>query len=95
VTNTGRVSITDMVRIKSLVERARVVVVDVMGREEVSEEWGHEKDYDSSNAQGCGNEVMEGGEEGDRRWDMEVARVYEQTIVELGELLRNSGADGF
>ncbi|KAI9771179.1 MAG: hypothetical protein M1840_002530 [Geoglossum simile] len=92
--NTGRISITDMVRLKSLVERARVVVVDVMGREEVSEEWGHEKDDDSSDAQRGGNKVMEGQEEGDGRWDMEVARVYDRTIVELGGLLRNSGADG-
>ncbi|KAH0543013.1 hypothetical protein FGG08_002621 [Glutinoglossum americanum] len=85
-----KVSTTDMVRLKSLVERTRVVVVDVMGRWEVLE--GREgKNSDDGHREEDESEDMGDQEEGDGRWEMEVARVYERTIVELGELLGNSG----
>ncbi|KAH0551045.1 hypothetical protein GP486_007600, partial [Trichoglossum hirsutum] len=82
-----KMSITEMVRLKSLVERTRVVVVEVMGRGERLEE---------SEDDGEGNEDgdMEEDQEVVGRWEMEIARVYELTIVELGESLGNSGADG-
>ncbi|KAI9777537.1 MAG: hypothetical protein M1839_008831 [Geoglossum umbratile] len=92
----GKVSITDMVRLKSLVERTRVVVVDVIGREEAPEEWEYENDDgddDGDDRQESGGEGMK-GQEGGNRWEMEIARVYDQTIVELGELLRNSVEGG-
>lgn len=78
---------TDMVRCKSLVETTRVVVVEVMNRggeveSELPEESGMETDVN-----------MSAGESAyglDDEHDMDVARVYEGTIVQLGEVLGNA-----
>lgn len=83
-----RVSGTEKVRIKSLVERSRVIVVEVMSRGEFDEE-----DDDESNA-AVAEEVEDGDlvlddvddyREDDTSWDMQVAKVYDRTLVELGD----------
>ena len=84
----GGMSKTDMVRCKGLVEGTRVIVVDVMSKEpetepEEEEESGMETDVDEGF--GIDTEVQ--------HFEMDVARVYEQTIVQLGERL--DGTSGF
>lgn len=71
------VSGTEKVRIKSLIERTRVVVVEVMtrGEYEIEEESGEGGDED----------MMDLDAETD--FAMEVARVYDRTLVELGDTL--------
>lgn len=87
---------------RGLVERTRVAVVEVAGKgasvtdtgRVARSNWDTEDylttDYDE-------DEVMEGmqldGNHG--RWEMEIARVYEKTIVELGVSLDTSGMGGF
>lgn len=78
------VSGTERVRIKSLVERTRVVAVEALAGAEGDEEGeeGGEEETDG-----------EGGREGDVEdadeisWEMMIAKVYDQTIVELGDTI--------
>lgn len=74
---------TDMVRCKSLVESTRVMIVDVMSQapevEDGPDDSGVETDAMSVDDSAYGVEEDE--------HDMDVARVYEKTIVELGEVL--------
>ncbi|KAH6683127.1 hypothetical protein B0J14DRAFT_139460 [Halenospora varia] len=72
---------TDMVRCKSLVESTRVLIVDVMSKDP---ELGN-GDLEESGAD-TDSMSMDVDDE-DERHEMEVARVYERTIVELGGLL--------
>ena len=95
----AKVSTTEKVRIKGLVERTRVAVVEIsgkggngddesgMGATETDSEDGFATDADT---------LMEDAEDdvGRGRWEMEIARVYERTIVELGSSLDFSGHDG-
>ncbi|KFX87090.1 hypothetical protein V490_08548 [Pseudogymnoascus sp. VKM F-3557] len=87
---------TDMVRCKSIVEQTRVVVVEVMGRE------GEVEDEESVAAGTTEGEETDGG---DTRidWDeededeaalhnMDVAKVYENTIERLNEALNRGTA---
>ncbi|GAB1316472.1 hypothetical protein MFIFM68171_06682 [Madurella fahalii] len=85
--------ITDMVRCKSIVEQARVLVVDVMNKEPVPEDEDGDEDEEQT-----GNEAESGPEgpggfskgiwdEDEERLYMDVARVYENTLVKLGERL--------
>jgi hypothetical protein len=88
----GGMSRTDMVRCKSLVEQTRVIIVDVMNKEpeEVEEV---DEDGDATDA----DQTESGAEEKkfvDPNWDededglaMDVAKVYENTLVQLGEVL--------
>lgn len=80
-----------MVRCKGLVEATRVLVVDVMAKvveveAEAETETETETEGDASAMETDGGstweEVGEGG-----KWEMEVAKVYEMTIVQLGLLL--------
>ena len=73
---------TDMVRCKSLVEATRVAVVDLG-----SKQFG----LDESDAE-TGDEEIISGEIELENYEMDVARVYEQTIMQLGELLGASEA---
>lgn len=85
---------TDMVRCKSLVEATRVQIVEVMSKEA-------EPELESESQADDGNETgmeTDGGMSIDMRstWDdedeshnMDVARVYAETIVQLGDLLDN------
>ncbi|KAH7399971.1 hypothetical protein BKA64DRAFT_707655 [Cadophora sp. MPI-SDFR-AT-0126] len=73
---------TDMVRCKGLVDSARVLVVDVMATEiedDTEDESGMETETEG--------ESSTWGDVGDGKWEMEIAKVYEMTIVELGALL--------
>jgi len=87
------VSGTEKVRIKSLVERTRVCVVDVMSKGEFEED-----DQDESMVEETGESEMEGDlileeplhvddDVEDENWDMQVAKVYDRTLVELGETM--------
>ncbi|KAI9872079.1 MAG: hypothetical protein M1830_002088 [Pleopsidium flavum] len=94
-----RVSQTEKVRIKGVVERTRVGVVEVAGKGEESAdgttqdgmtEDSNVEDISVSVTEEEGDVEMDGGD-GHGGWEMEVARVYERTIVELGDSL---GVDG-
>jgi hypothetical protein len=71
-----------MVRLKSVVQDTRVLVVEVMSRER--EQGVAEEDGDETDASMGGE-----GEWEDDEHDMDVARVYENTITALGEVLEN------
>lgn len=98
----GKLSTTEKVRMRGLVERTRVAVVEVAGK------GGSVSDVESVAPSRIGtgvdfttdddvDDAMEGmrldGNHG--RWEMEIARVYEKTIVELGLSLNTSGMGGF
>lgn len=79
---------TDMVRCKGLVETARVLIVDVMNKEpeldEGIEESGVEIDLEEDAEMDADNQ----------KFEMDVAGVYEQTIMQLGEQLDGNGGFG-
>ncbi|KAI5248027.1 hypothetical protein E4T42_05799 [Aureobasidium subglaciale] len=95
--NTGRgVSGTEKVRIKSLVERTRICVVEVVNRGEFDE------DDDDPRLDSPEDTDMEGdlildddgpedinvdGMDDDDDWNMQVARVYDKTLVEMGDTM--------
>lgn len=72
---------TDMVRCKGLVEATRVIAVDLMSAEPEVATNAYESEADTD---------VEMESTWDMEEDMNVARVYEQTIVKLGELLESS-----
>ena len=98
---------TDMVRCQSLVEQTRVLIVDVMSRTTGDEDEDDEGSGDETLVQT--EDETDGGygsstsysrdhaniwEEEDERLPMDTARVYENTLVQLGESLGNGGATG-
>lgn len=94
----GKLSTTEKVRMRGLVERTRIAAVEVAGKggsvtdaesavqTNMEREEGittdEEEDDDMEGMQVDGNHG---------RWEMEVARVYEKTIVELGLSLDANG----
>lgn len=94
------VSTTDRVRIKGVVDRTRVVVVEVSEKDNVQDskanatedgeddEDDEEEDYLGDYAEDDVEEVANG------RWEMEIARVYEKTLMALGEDIGATMADG-
>lgn len=87
---------TDMVRCKSLVEQTRVLIVDVMGNavEELDDdEDDRDETTDTEAPVQSGSEAESrrwgpnGWKEDDERLHMDVARVYENTLIALGETL--------
>lgn len=93
------VSGTEKVRIRSLVERTRVGVVESFKRGEFEFE-GVEEDGDRMEVEedDDGGLVLENGdpnaeedEEEDDSFDMQLARVYDRTIQELGDSLEEPG----
>ena len=91
---TGRgLSITEKVRIKGLIERTRVVVVETMrGADVVDEE--EEVDFDEDEREYGHIDIERSMNEEDAegaRWEMEIARVYDRTVVELGDVLGDGG----
>lgn len=78
-----------MVRCKGLVEATRVLVVDVMAKgvefETETETEGEESARETETETDEGSTWEEVGDGG--KWEMEVARVYEMTIEQLGILL--------
>ncbi|KAK0615294.1 hypothetical protein B0T17DRAFT_465986, partial [Bombardia bombarda] len=90
---------TDMVRCKSIVEQTRVTIVEVMTKEPEQEE-DMEDDMDADEPLTADETEPESGPEGladrsrnnwgeddDDDFYMDVARVYEHTLVKLGETL--------
>ena len=97
---------THMVRCKSLVQQARVLIVEVMNKDKgdgprVAET---DDDEDEDNDEGKVTETeteAENGLDGPQAWNedeerlyMDVARVYEKTLVKLGETLGEEGLLG-
>ncbi|UNI15310.1 hypothetical protein JDV02_001853 [Purpureocillium takamizusanense] len=86
-------TVTDMVRCRSLVEQTRMLMVELMSQGAEEEEEEEEDDDDESDSENA----TEDDKLGDRQavaWDideerlhMDAARVYEQTIVKLGDRL--------
>ncbi len=89
----GRVSTTEKVRMKGLVERTRVTVVEVMRDGEAEEE--EEEEQETENEEMDDLDVNDWFEvQGMDRWEMEIARVYDRTLVELGETMAGEGGSG-
>ena len=83
------VSGTEKVRIRSLVERTRFSVIEAFRRGEFEEE-EDEMDDSGVDVDMDGELVLENGdddEEVEESWDMQLARVYDLTVVELGDSL--------
>ncbi|CAD0014921.1 unnamed protein product [Aureobasidium pullulans] len=92
--NAGRgVSGTEKVRIKSLVERTRICVVEVVNRGEFDEDDDLDEpspedtdmDGDLILDEDDGPQYINVDDTEDDDWNMQVARVYDKTLVELGD----------
>lgn len=82
----GGMTRTDMVRCKSLVEATRVLIVEVMSKEPEPERDADESGIDTD-AMSVDRETTWDADEDPH--DMDVARVYEATITQLGTVLEN------
>lgn len=87
---------------KGLVERTRIAVVEVAEQAGSVTDTGDVLRFITETEDDCTTEneeddVMEEiqPDENHGRWEMEVARVYEKTIVKLGVSLDTSGIEGF
>ena len=76
---------TEKVRLKSLVEKTRVVVVEVMNTGEPEVEEDDEVMASESDAMDESHDYAVDEEQG--LYDMDLARVYDKTLVELGDTL--------
>ena len=88
-----RVSNTEKVRLKSIVERTRLCVAEVVGvgAWEAEPEAGVDGDDDHHAARTIRGESEDAyGIEDVAAWDMEISGVYDKTIVELGDNLKGS-----
>ncbi|RDL38978.1 Uncharacterized protein BP5553_03318 [Venustampulla echinocandica] len=78
---------TDMIRCKSLVESTRVLVVEVMSNPQPpGMGFPEESGVDTTDA-GSGGDASGAWTDEEDKHDMDVARVYERTIVQLNEVL--------
>lgn len=78
---------TDMVRCKSLVEATRVLVVEIMSKEVEIEKDDEESGTDID---GIDTDMDSAFDVDENVHDMDVARVYEATITQLGGMLENT-----
>jgi hypothetical protein len=82
---------TDMVRCKSTIEQTRIIVIEVVeNRPEEEEEEQEDGDTDMDTDRDESSAAKMAGllwEEDEDRLHMDVARVYENTLVTLGETL--------
>jgi len=92
----GKVSTTEKVRMKGLVERTRIAVVEVAGNgssvtetESMAQSYDDTEDDLTTDIDDMMDDLEVNGNHG--RWEMEIARVYERTIIELGIALDGSG----
>jgi hypothetical protein len=95
---TGRkVNGTEKVRLKSLVDQTRMTVMDVIGiagveeDESVNDETETEDDFETGDEMNIDDEV--GNERDEERFgerEMGVAKIYDRTVVELGDTLGGS-----
>ena len=82
------ISTTDKVRIKSVVERTRVAIVEAMETTDPSELEAEELDEPDDDTADDDDDVLDvEEEEGHGRWQREMSKVYEQTIQKLGDEL--------
>jgi hypothetical protein len=91
----GGLSGTDMVRCRSIVEATRLIVVEVMtqgGGMRVQEVEDDEGDTDMEGIETPGGRRFEDDE--DEGMQLDVARVYEHTLVELGKVLGEGDGGG-
>ncbi|KAE9375530.1 hypothetical protein N431DRAFT_543041 [Stipitochalara longipes BDJ] len=84
----GGMSKTDMVRCKGLVEATRVLIVDVMNHQPEVDRNMDESEVETDLEEDAGLDADE------QSFEMDIARVYEQTIVQLGERLDGNDAFG-
>ncbi|KAL8724473.1 MAG: hypothetical protein Q9181_006809 [Wetmoreana brouardii] len=92
----SRLSTTEKVRMRGIVERTRVAVVEIAGKDgsladvknAVQSQTDTEDDFNMTEDDDMFNLEDESSH---RRWEMDIARVYERTIVELGMALDTSG----
>ncbi|KAL2022252.1 hypothetical protein VTK56DRAFT_5862 [Thermocarpiscus australiensis] len=92
---------TDMVRCRSTVEQTRVLIVDVMSKEAEEEDGMDDEEQTTTPDEADSGPDGAGGLGGRQTWDedeerlhMDVARVYENTLVKLGERLGDGGGLG-
>ena len=92
----GKLTTTDKVRLRGLVERSRVAVVMAAtksssfdGISKVTETEGTSTTDDDARMTGIDDY------DGHDRWEMKIARVYERTLVDLGAALDISSNDAF
>ena len=76
------ITTTDMVRCRSLVEQTRFLMVEIMGDSRIEDEEEEEEEETEDDSQADGGPAWDIDEE---RLHMDAARVYELTIVKLGE----------
>jgi hypothetical protein len=96
-TGKTQLSQTDMVRLKSLAEQTRILFVDVLSRpakQEGDEEQqdGDIEDQRKTDTEQSGDEEFPGWDDEDEDEQMEVAKVYEQTLTRLDEALSKGTA---
>lgn len=86
---------TDMVRCRSIVEDTRVMIVDVMSKEAEPEPEPESGVEDDVNNEPEGMNLDEDDSEYDNdELAMDIARVYEATMMELGERLESGPSIG-
>ena len=96
----AKLSTTEKVRLRGLVERTRVTVVEVAGNrgsvDDASRATETQTDTEDDLSTTDNENAMEGVEDADGhgRWEMEIARVYERTVVDLGQSLDSANVGG-
>lgn len=90
----GNLSTTEKVRLKGIVETSRIAIVDVAGRvldnNEAESSIVDFRDTDDEPTTDSMNDMKEeGSDEGQGGWEMKIARVYENTIIQLGASLNS------
>lgn len=94
----GNLSTTEKVRLRGLVEGSRLAVVEVAGRSANTNDAGSSarSRAETDDELTTDDDMMDNEEndEGSAGWEMEIARVYERTLVELGVSLNHS-EEGF
>ncbi|KAL8723182.1 MAG: hypothetical protein Q9225_000448 [Loekoesia sp. 1 TL-2023] len=92
----GRLSTTEKVRMRGIVERTRVAVVEVAGKDSSLADAKNvtpcetDTEDDFNMTEDDDGEPLE-DERSQRRWEMDIARVYEKTIIESGIALDTAG----
>lgn len=76
---------TDMVRCRSLVEQTRVLTVEILSSADLEEEEEEEEDSTDIGEDSAAEEL--GWDIDEERLRMDAARIYENTVVQLGERL--------
>ncbi|KAL8806783.1 MAG: hypothetical protein Q9200_004923 [Gallowayella weberi] len=104
-TGKSRLSTTEKIRIRGIVEKTRLAVVEVAGKDESLADVSNNSQSMMTDTEDDFNATMTEDEDLDdledesshRRWEMDIARVYERTIVELGLALdvSDSGNDNW